>query len=295
MRPYHLITRPWSFTVSAMPVIVTVAYLCWAQPGSFDWLNAVLALVVMVSFHAAGNMLSDYYDYKQGVDRNDTLNGVTWILDGTFKPEEIRRYALILMIIPLLVGLWLLYRVGFEFIWFGVLGLIFALGYSWFKYHVLGDLMVLLAFSLLPSLGTAYVFTGEFNWFAVLISVSYGLYTVAVLHSNDTRDICNDRRAAISTLATKVGSRWSHVLYYVEVIIPYLLVLVCSVIGILPWISFLVFITLPVAVKNIQQMRASGFEEAMPIAGLDQQTAQLHLLFSLSLLVSLVFGAVFMQ
>ena len=51
-------TRFWSFPVSSMPVIVTVAYLCW-KGDSVRWTAAALALLGMVTFHAAGNLLSD--------------------------------------------------------------------------------------------------------------------------------------------------------------------------------------------------------------------------------------------
>ena len=50
--------RPWSFPASAMPVLVTLAYLHWGH-GSVDWLNGLWALVNIVLFHASGNTWSD--------------------------------------------------------------------------------------------------------------------------------------------------------------------------------------------------------------------------------------------
>lgn len=42
-------TRPWSFPASAMPVVVTLAYLYWLEQD-MEWINGVWALVNIVLF-----------------------------------------------------------------------------------------------------------------------------------------------------------------------------------------------------------------------------------------------------
>lgn len=59
--------RPWSFPASAMPVAVTLAYLLW-RGEAIDWLAGVWAFVNIVVFHAAGNVWSDYFDFRKGVE-----------------------------------------------------------------------------------------------------------------------------------------------------------------------------------------------------------------------------------
>ena len=43
LKDWLIAVRPWSFPASAMPVIVTLAYLYWAY-GVIEWANGLLAL-----------------------------------------------------------------------------------------------------------------------------------------------------------------------------------------------------------------------------------------------------------
>ena len=75
-KDWMIAVRPWSFPASAMPVVVTLAYLFWMKED-INWANGIWALLNIVVFHAAGNTWSDYFDYKQGVDMKDTFGAKT--------------------------------------------------------------------------------------------------------------------------------------------------------------------------------------------------------------------------
>ena len=105
LKDWLIAVRPWSFPASAMPVIVTLAYLYWAY-GVIEWANGLLALAGIVIFHASGNAWSDYFDFERGVDRVDTF-GVKTLTSGQFMPLEIRNLAIGLMVPAVMVGLWL--------------------------------------------------------------------------------------------------------------------------------------------------------------------------------------------
>ena len=268
-----------------MSVVVTTAYLWWQQSttgtGSLDWTNALLALLMMVFFQAAGNLISDYFDHQHQVDAEADLNGVTWIKDGTFAPREILAFGVVLLGCAAVLGVLLLCRTSWTVAWLGVAGLVLAGFYPWFKYHAMGDYDVLCCYALLPSVGTSYVVTGTFVPFVMLLSLTYGLMTVGILHANNTRDMERDRRAKIRTLAMQLGFSTSRIVYVVEMVVPYLLIVVLTVTGCLSWWTLLCLITLPQAWKLCQTMLKAQEEEQ--IATLDQQTAQQQLKFSLTL------------
>ena len=275
-----------------MPVVVTTMYLYYrsqVEGTSIDWVGAVLALLLIVVMHAAGNVISDYYDYTKGVDRQDSLNGVTWIYNGMFRPEEIKRFGFTLLAIACVAGLVILQRVGWSVAWIGVLGLLCAAFYPWLKSHALGDYEILCCFALLPSLGTGYVVCGQYRWDVVLLSLTYGLMTVGVLHSNNTRDIKSDRQAGIRTLAMQIGSRISRRVYAAEMLLPFALLLIYSVTGMMSFVccilSMLVFVP---SYRLAHQMLTTDPEAETEIVGVDQKTAQTQMLFSLLLSLGFV-------
>lgn len=276
--------RPWSFPASAMPVVATLGYL-FAAHAEVNWLNGFWALLNIVVFHAAGNTWSDYFDYKHRVDDADTY-GVHTLTTGMFAPHEILRLSLGLLAVALVAGMGLLLRTGLPLLWIGLGGLFCALLYPPLKYRACGDYVILVAYALLPTLGTAYVGTLQMDWRVLLLAVPIGLITVAILHCNNTRDMQTDRRASIRTLAMNLGGRVSVWLYCFEVLFPFVWIVGCVLAGALPAWCLLSCIAVVPAWRNARAAVRYFRGGPASIARLDEATAQLQLLFSLLLLVS---------
>lgn len=278
--------RPWSFPASAMPVVVTLAYLYWMQ-HDVNWVNGVWALLNIVVFHAAGNTWSDYFDYKHGVDREDT-HGVHTLTGGMFRPKEIFRLSLSLLVVALVAGIGLLIRTGLPLLYIGIGGVLCTLLYPTLKYRALGDVVIFMAYAMLPMLGTAYVATGVVDWNTMWVALPVGLITVAILHANNTRDMQTDVRADIRTLAMKVGGRTSVFIYCIEVLFPFGWVIGCAAGGVFPWWTLLVVLSLVPAVGNVRMMSRYPMTGMEGISRLDELTAKLQLLFSLLFTASFV-------
>jgi 1,4-dihydroxy-2-naphthoate octaprenyltransferase len=207
LKDWIMATRPWSFPASAMPVLVTLGYLFW-RGYELNWAIGAFTILNVVLFHAAGNTWSDYKDYKNGVDREDTVGGLS-IVSGQFKAEEIKRLSFILLITASCMGLGLVAFTGPITLAFGLAGMVLTVLYPWMKYRALGDLDIFATYSLLPILGTTFVATGAIVPEALILSVPVGLITVGILHSNNTRDIEQDSRAGIRTFAMRLGPKRS--------------------------------------------------------------------------------------
>ena len=102
-KDWVIATRPWSFPASAMPVLITLGYMFWSG-HQVNWVIGVLTILNVVLFHAAGNTWSDYKDYKSGVDREDTVGGLS-IVSGQFEAQEIKKLSLILFAVAVAGGL----------------------------------------------------------------------------------------------------------------------------------------------------------------------------------------------
>ena len=288
-KAWLLATRPWSFPASAMPVLATLAYLFW-HGYEINWLTGVWALLNIIVFHAAGNTWSDYYDYKRGVDREDAIGGMS-IVSGEFQACEIKRLAWILLVIAVVAGIGLMLVAGLPVLYFGLAGCALIVLYPWLKYHALGDLDIFLTYSVLPILGTSYVATGTLNYETLWLMLPIGLITVGILHVNNTRDIEQDSRAGIKTFAMLVGKRVSVVLYIAELMLPFVCVLVAAIYGAMPWCSLVVLVALKPALDNCRAMLKLPAEGMKALIGVDEKTAQLQLMFSLLLSLSLFITA----
>lgn len=278
--------RPWSFPASAMPVIVTTAFLFW-KGYEINWGFAVWALFNIILFHAAGNTWSDYFDFKKQVDADDTFGAKT-LTTGMFKPEEIKKLALGLTAVAVAGGLSLLALTGLPLLWIGIGGVLCTLLYPMLKYNALGDLDILLAYAFLPTLGTSFVATGAVVTSVLLVALPLGLITDGILHSNNTRDMHTDSRAGIKTMAMSLGVKSSAVLYGFEMLFPFVWIGVCSIAGFMPIATVIAFMTLPVAIACAQTMKNSVEGGLQMIADLDVRTANLQLFFSLLLTVAFV-------
>lgn len=277
--------RPWSFPASAMPVLVTLMYLHWAGFENLNWLAGVWALVNIVVFHAAGNTWSDYFDYKRGVDTDETA-GATTLTTGMFRPEEIKRLSIGLLVVALAGGVGLMLLTSWTLFWYGLGGALCVLIYPYMKYRALGDVVIGIAYAWLPCWGTSLVSTGSLQADTLLLAIPLGCITIAILHSNNTRDVRTDDDAGISTLAMNIGHGRSQALYGFYMLFPFISVTACAVSGLFPYLTLLSFVALPNAWKNLQLMRQSTMGDTSAITRLDERTAQLQLLFSLLLSVS---------
>lgn len=279
-------TRPWSYPASTMPVALVLAYY-FANGVAIDPVNAVWALVNIVIFHAAGNVWSDYFDFRYGVDNQNTL-GVRQLVDGKFTGREFIWFAIFLFVVGTLCALFLVWRTGMPFLAVTFAGIVAALVYPPLKYRVGGDVVIFIAYTLTPLFATAWIVTGTWSLDAIWAVLPTGILTVGILHANNLRDAQTDTQAGIRTLVSVLGKKWSVWLYHFEMLAPFAILLATVWLGILP---MTVLLTLPIAVAVMtlckQALRFDGVNTAS-IATLDASTAKTQLMFSLLMVLGLV-------
>ena len=272
-----------------MPVVVTCAYLFW-KGTPFNVLHAVLAVVGIVVLHAAGNVLSDYFDYKTGVDSVEAY-AIPNLVHHQFEPKEYLVFSAVLFAVGCAIGMTLVLLTGWPLLVIGGAGVLLAVGYSWLKYRALGDVDIFLNFAVLPILGTSYVVAGSVLWEALVLALPIGLITVSVLHINNTTDIATDGAAGMRSLAMLLGERPSVKLYIAYQLLPFVLVVAAVLVGWLPWFALLCLVAFAVAWRNITKARGYFSTGRDAILGLDQMSAQLQLVFGLTFSLGLLVAA----
>lgn len=290
LKHWFLATRPWSFPASAAPVLVAFSYVFYlkktATVADVNWTYGVLAFFGAIILHAAGNLIGDYWDYKNGVDRSDKTGFTPVLVAGIFKPKTILYYGYAMLFLGIVLGMYLLINTGLPLLFIGLIGVVSAALYYKFKYVALGDVVIFISFGLGIALGTAYVMTELLIWAILLVIAPTGLLIMAILHANNTRDMQQDKKAEIRTQAMILGVKGSQIIYQSTLLVAYTLIVVAVLLDILHPLALLTFVSFPFAVKNIKLMKTATIQNLAKIQFLDAQTAKLVMIFSILLSIA---------
>ncbi len=286
--------RPFSFTVSFVPPALALV-LASSQIENFkpDWFLFVLTFLGGFLAHAGANILSDYFDYKKGIDRPGTYGSSGVLINDEMTPKEVLNLAVFCFAMAALFGLYIMYSLpnGFTLLWLaaagGFLGFFYTTPPFVLKYRAWGDFAVFMAFGPLMTLGGYFVQTGQYSLKAFLISIPVAMLVDAILHANNTRDIENDKNCRIKTIAGLIGRPSSVKMYQILVYGSYAAVAIMAALTILPVYSLLVLLSLPLAKSNVEKIKAIP---TPPDA--DAMTAKLHSAFSVLLMAGLFLGKI---
>lgn len=277
--------RPFSFSASMIPVIVGCMYTLTYYNQEIKWYLVPIIIISSLLFHIGTNLVSEYYDLKEGVDRPDTFGSSRILVDSLMTPQKVLNGGLLSFAIGFILGLFLVYEQGTQILYLGIIGVLGGFFYTGkpvgYKYFALGDLLVFLLMGPLMVGGTFLALTGTYTNDVLIISIPIGLLVAAILHANNTRDILHDSQANVKTLAMMIGVKGSIIEYYFLVIGAYLSVILFVVFGKLEIWSLLVLISLVPAINNLKTIVKAELNKPENIRMMDIQTAQLHMMFGL--------------
>ncbi|MCU0937041.1 MAG: prenyltransferase [Gammaproteobacteria bacterium] len=289
LRSYVLATRPWSFTMSLLSVGLGTAVA--AQQGPVAWGWFLLTALGAVLVHAAGNVLNDYFDARNGVDQADSPTALYRphpILAGLLSPRALLLEGLLLLGLAAGIGLTLAWQRSGHILWLSLAGLVLTLAYTAkplaLKYRALGEVAVFLIWGPLMVEGAHAVQAGTLSLDALAVSVPFGALVALVLLANNLRDIDHDGRTGIRTLGTELGRENGLHLFSALMLSAYAYTLGAVLTGGLsPWV-LAVFLSLPMAFELL-----GHFRNGMP-AMADAMTAKLDTVFGLLFLGGLFAG-----
>lgn len=298
--------RAYSFPASIIPVLFGTVLAVILNPGiDFNFFNFILCIIGAVLVHVGTNIINDIYDYEKGIDKEDQELGIPHggsmvISMGLVSLKEMKKAAVISLLVAFAIGVYLFTQAGMWILYLSLFGLLSAIFYTAkpiaLKYKALGDIQVILSFGVGMTLGAYIVQTGEFSWMPVIFSIPLGMLIDAILHSNNIRDINFDGKFGVKTLPILIGEKLSIKFYYFLILGSYLSVIVFAAMGLLPWFALLSLITLPLALKLVKM------SESFPAEGIARfeygtkhimMTAQLNMVFGLSLIVGLLISYFF--
>lgn len=135
-------------------------------------------------------------------------------------------------------------------------------------------IIMLAGISIGPAMIATYVACGAFVWEALWAVVPISLISAGILRAKNARDI-------------QAPTRCTARIYGFEVLLPMVIAGVCSMAGILPMHTIILFMTSPVAVALFRTMKRGVKEGPRPVVDLDTRTVNFLLTFSTLMIAAL--------
>ena len=277
-------SRPRTWPAAVVPVVVGTA----AAQDQPNLLRASLALLVALALQIGVNYANDYSDGIRGTD-DKRVGPRRLVASGLVEARSVKRAAFCFFGGAALIGLYLSAVTSWWLVLVDAAAIMAAWGYTGgpkpYGYHGLGELFVFVFFGLVASVGTTYLQDEQISALAVGVAVPVGLLAVALLVTNNLRDLPQDDLVGKRTLAVRIGDRPTRALYVVVVVMAFLS---------LPYLSLLrpgallAFVAVPLAVAPIRSVikGASGLE-LIPVLG---ATGKLQMTYGATLCVGLALG-----
>lgn len=288
LQKWWLAIRPKTLPAAASGV-VTGSALAWMD-HSFQILPACAALGVALLLQMGSNVANDVYDFERGADTSERHGPLRVTQAGLLSPSQMKGGMWVIFGLAAVIGLYLAYGRGWLILLLGLAAIISAYAYTGgpfpLSYYALGDLFVFVFFGVMCVAGTYYVQTGSVGAAAWWMSIPIGLLITDILVVNNLRDLEHDRQARKHTLAVLIGEKWTRIQYVSFMVISYLLPPVLVWFGILPGLTLLTWLSLPLAwgtTRTVVSQRGSSLNSGLARTG--QTALAFSLLFFIGILL----------
>ncbi len=280
---WWLACRPKTLPVSLSPILVGTA-LAWKFQGFLFYLPLLVAIISSALIQIGTNLFNDVADFEKGVDTPNRLGPKRATAQGWLSATVVKKAAWLSFLLAFLCGIYLVFHGGFFIMVIGLLSLLAGWSYTCgpfpIAYRPLGEIFVLIFFGLVAVCGSFYLQTFLLNTEILFLSILVGIHASAVISVNNYRDLEEDKMHGKNTLSVTFGKLFSKKFYVVEILLPYILLLLYGDKNL-----YLALLSLPLGLYLIVRFwRDSGTK----LNDLLALTAKLQLLFATLLSLGIV-------
>ncbi|MFC9599549.1 1,4-dihydroxy-2-naphthoate polyprenyltransferase [Peribacillus butanolivorans] len=279
--------RPHTLTAAFVPVLLgtMIALL----EDSVNWLLFAAMMIASILIQAATNLFNEYYDFKRGLDTEESVGIGGGIVRHGMTPKLIMTLALSMYGIALILGI---YICAVSSWWLAGVGLVCMLvGYLYtggplpISYTPFGELFSGLFMGFLIILIAFFIQTGFVSTTAILIAIPSGILVGLINLSNNLRDHDGDKAHGRKTMPVVMGRKNALTFMAIMFAFSYLwlvgLVLAGSVTS---WI-LLAFLSIPKALAAIKGF--VGKTSPITMVPAMKATAQTNTFFGLLMAIGL--------
>jgi 1,4-dihydroxy-2-naphthoate polyprenyltransferase len=233
--------------------------------AAFRWEVLLLASLTTIYLQILSNLSNDYGDTVHGADSDARQGPVRAVQSGLITLPEMKRAMFLFGGLSLVAGLLLIYvslqdwRLFLGFLGLGLAAIWAAIRYTSgnnpYGYAGLGDISVFLFFGLVGVCGTFFLHSLSADPLSLLIAVSLGCFSTAVLNINNIRDIESDLLAGKKSIPVRIGKTKALYYHWTLIVLAYACLFVFSWLSMQPY-ALLASLILPWMLsigKGIQQ------------------------------------------
>lgn len=251
------------FFLAGIPPFILGASIAWYESKSLNLPLFLLTFGGIILAMAGSYTFNEYFDFMvdvkiQNEDITPFNSGSRVLPEGLVKPKNVFIAGIIFWVIATIIGLYIIYLKGLFVFYLSILGIFSGVFYTAppirLAYRGLGEFFIGISFGILITLGSYYVLTTSYSLMSnvIYISIVPALLITAVIWINEFPDYTNDRECGKFNLVARMGRERARYVYHALITIPYIIVLFGVILGIIPFLSIISFITIPLAYKSIK-------------------------------------------
>jgi len=203
---WFIVLRAYSLPASIVPILISGVYSY--KNNWFNWFDFSLLFIAGLSLHLGANVLNTYYDYINGVDKEDSDD--IGIVKNFVSKESAFKVAISLLSFSALIGFFIVFKYSlYNFLYIAAFGFFLAIFYTAkplsLKYKALGELVIFLCFGPLIVSGSVMIMAKRFIPESIWLSIPSAFLIVNILLSNNIRDDKTDSERGIKTIVDVLG------------------------------------------------------------------------------------------
>lgn len=259
------------------PTLVAAGAAAAAWDASFSWLRTVLALVGLVALHMAVNVLNEWSDMRTGIDleteRTPFSGGSGTLPAGGMNLRSALVFGLVCAGIGLVIGVYLLSKVGWVLLPIVIAGAVSVLAYTDVLARIgIGEIAAGFGLGAGPVIGTALVQDGSWSAAAAAASAPAFFMTFNLLLLNEFPDEHADRKGGRRNLVILLGRKTAAWVYVLAGVATPAAIIAAVVLGVLPPICLIAALPSFLVAKPIQ-WALSDPSQPVPIPALGANVA----------------------
>ncbi|MEM5016112.1 1,4-dihydroxy-2-naphthoate polyprenyltransferase [Metabacillus indicus] len=289
---WWMLLRP--HTLSAAFIPVTIGTVLALNEGSIHAALFLAMLIASILIQAATNMFNEYFDFKRGLDNENSVGIGGAIVRNGVKPKTVLNLAFGFFGIAILLGIYICMESTW---WIAVIGLIcMATGYFYtggpvpIAYTPFGELVAGFFMGMVIILLAYYIQTGTISAISVIIAIPIAFLVGNIMLSNNIRDLDGDKENGRKTLAILIGRKKAIIFLAATFAASYAVILAMIAFGYLSAWALLVLISTPKAYSAVKKFIGKSLPlEMMPAM---KATAQTNIQFGFLLAIGLFISTI---